>query len=546
MQKPKLSKVEHQTPPPDISFIDNEHQTPSDINFFDNESPVQSSEQYAETDLNQMLENLSHKFKFSYLINETQTQSIISDFRHCISDILTSLKQSAAPEDLFECLIRDCKSKKKKIESLNHFDLREIIETYDMKCSNTGAITPSPQKHYFLSLKMLFSKLYIEYLKEKTFMPQASRRYMSSFFDSKYFAWIHKKNTYYGTIYFDEITPGDPLQPNQEKYMMCYFSAITGISEHESKDYSVFCLGICNCDVIKKIGMKRYLEPLLNEIKELQEGILIQNTLVRLVIPYFSGDTPVQQALGGIFYLSFIYIYSQGFVIGVGSANFPCRTCYVQKKDIDNLREESHELLRSIEEHKKDLILLSKEGPNSSIRGVKSISPLSCVPNFDIFKQLPHDIMHVFLEGICRRHLWFVLYDLIDTKRSTLVEINSRIKYFNFGPFYIQNKPKAIREGDIVGVKKTIIMKASEMYWIFLLFPFIFYDICDFESDIYRHLNILRKILLFAFSKKIPVNDIKYFKKMISAYIDAWKANETLGLPPKLHYLVHLPNQIIE
>ena len=44
----------------------------------------------------------------------------------------------------------------------------------------------------------------------------------------------------------------------------------------------------------------------------------------RIKVAYFSGDTPISQAVGG-------------FVTSVGGANYPCRRCYANKTDLFKL-----------------------------------------------------------------------------------------------------------------------------------------------------------------------------------------------------------------
>ena len=82
---------------------------------------------------------------------------------------------------------------------------------------------------------------------------------------------------------------------------------------------------------------------------------------------------------------------------------------------------------RSDEEHFVD-ILNSKN--NAHYKGVSFSSILLDVDDFSIM-DLPHDPMHVILEGLGKYHsvdLFQNLLDGVDRSRTSITEINSRLK----------------------------------------------------------------------------------------------------------------------
>ena len=87
-----------------------------------------------------------------------------------------------------------------------------------------------------------------------------------------------------------------------------------------------------------------------------------------------------------------------GFVEGVGQANYPCRQCYVHKSEILNVFKHGDSLLRQSEDSYALVNQTDKKG-------------LVKIPNFwrfnffDAVIQTPQDIMHILLEGICRRQV---------------------------------------------------------------------------------------------------------------------------------------------
>ena len=97
-----------------------------------------------------------------------------------------------------------------------------------------------------------------------------------------------------------------------------------------------------------------------------------------------------------------------------------------------------------LNEYQCDLI---KSSENSSTKAelqtnydINSRSCLCFLPDFDVTKQLPHDIMHVLLEGIVLYELQLSLTALIAQRHFTLEEFNYKLKQYQFS--YVDNKSK--------------------------------------------------------------------------------------------------------
>ena len=73
------------------------------------------------------------------------------------------------------------------------------------------------------------------------------------------------------------------------------------------------------------------------------------------------------------------------------------------------------------------------------------LSILSQVPNFDLCVCIPHDIMHVLLEGVLPRHCKSLLnYCIIDHRLFTLQQLNKQIEEFEYGYSEKANAPRPI------------------------------------------------------------------------------------------------------
>ena len=73
------------------------------------------------------------------------------------------------------------------------------------------------------------------------------------------------------------------------------------------------------------------------------------------------------------------------------------------------------------------------------------LSALNKVPKFDLCKCLPHDIMHVILEGVLPHHLKLLLqHCVITSKYFSLQNLNTQISTFSYGYSESVNAPRPI------------------------------------------------------------------------------------------------------
>lgn len=73
------------------------------------------------------------------------------------------------------------------------------------------------------------------------------------------------------------------------------------------------------------------------------------------------------------------------------------------------------------------------------------LSGLDDVPHFDLTVCLPHDIMHVILEGVLPRNVRLLLnYCIFQKKFFSLNSLNKIITDFQFGDEEQKNRPRPI------------------------------------------------------------------------------------------------------
>lgn len=224
---------------------------------------------------------------------------------------------------------------------------------------------------------------------------------------------------------------------------------------------------------------------------------------------------------------------------GVSKAHFFCRECYEEKKDMSNCLHINKK--RNIETHNSDI----EQIVDKHFHGVVNRSPLLDIRQFDITKDLPHDPMHILNEGLAKYHLIDVLQFIIDgpDRRATLEDINTNIKFFNFGVNQSKNRPSGIKPS-ILEDNPSLSMTASQTGAIIMLFPFIFDDIVDINHSDYKFFNYLRLIMLITYSTKIESHHLELLQATIKKYYKRYIEHPTLSNVPKLHYLGHLVDSI--
>ena len=228
---------------------------------------------------------------------------------------------------------------------------------------------------------------------------------------------------------------------------------------------SIFLVGCINSLNLDDQSYDKILMTVFEMISKLRQD---SSQPFEVNLLFFAGDTPAMQSMGG-------------FIESVGSANYPCRECKTSKAEIRSILNENQCQRRN----RKETIETAKKIVNKqSIEGVKRYSSLWRYDFFNPIEMTPQDPMHVILEGIGRKIIMYYFSIWIGTKRTDIDELNSRINTFKYGHLHMKNKLKPMRESDLD--KNELVITASQMKTLLLLFPFIFFDIVDTKSQDYK------------------------------------------------------------
>ena len=301
----------------------------------------------------------------------------------------------------------------------------------------------------------------------------------------------------------------------------------------------------CNVQYIKKYGMDKILEPLVEELKvlssdsgypfEIASGKVYMHGSVLAVL----ADTPASQALGG---------YKES----VGGARRKCRHCMTDWESMQQYFTEEEFLLRDSDWHEQQLHDIEKAGSPflekyfSKQYGINRRSLLCNIPDFDVTKQLPQDIMHIFLEGVLSYELKFLLKHYFDAGLITLDRLNTKLKNWNYGYSNVKDKPSFIKQDDMdFKSNSNLGQNAAQMWELSRIVRLILEDITDSESPQWRCFISLLEIMGICFARKITLSSVLNLKRIVKEHFSLFKETYGARILPKQHYLVHLPTQMM-
>lgn len=149
---------------------------------------------------------------------------------------------------------------------------------------------------------------------------------------------------------------------------------------YSGKLKSIHLFAICKKQYIKEFGLNEILKPLVEDLKELGSetgypfNIAGGTVYLRGAILAVIADTPASQAIGC-------------FKESVGGAKRKCRHCMTTCEKMQEHFTIENAGSKYLREY------FSKE------YGINNRAKIIEAPHFDVTKQLPQDIMHIFLEA---------------------------------------------------------------------------------------------------------------------------------------------------
>jgi hypothetical protein len=343
-----------------------------------------------------------------------------------------------------------------------------------------------------------------------------------------------QQNTLRLLLYYDEIEVKNPLGDAAGVYKlgMFYFTILNLTRKHNSRLNNIYVAAISYADDLKKYGINRVLNHIVNDVKDLEtSGIKVKDEHYYASIAQVSGDN---LGIHQLFGLKCCF-----------SSKCICHLCSASVESIQN----NYFVNNFIKENKQSYeskLKQIQEDPNIKLDTcIKSYCALNELKYFHITKNVCFDVMHDIWEGVAPLEISLIFYQFIYIdKYFDLNLLNERIKLFNYGMVEKKNKPGPIRlDSGKLKVKQT----ATKMFCLFRALPFIISDKIPKENEHWELYLILCKIIDIIYTIDVDLTHISELELHIQDHHHLFKKLfPDINLRKKHHNMLHYPNGIKE
>ena len=296
----------------------------------------------------------------------------------------------------------------------------------------------------------------------------------------------------------------------------------------------IFPVVYCYSADAKKYGFDKILEPLLSDLKTLEQGVQMNvdgNCItVHGAVVMWSGDNlGIHQLFG----------FSQNF-----QADKCCQFCYADRTQRQECFRECELQLRTKSNYELDSL---KDSCGKKEAGIVFRSSVANLGTFSIPDNICPDAMHDILEGCLQYELKLVLQHFIlsdkDVKLS-LSDFNSRMTLFCYGVDQ-KNKPQPLTNDRLHGTEKKLGMNASQAWCFGRYFCLLIGDLVREDSKHLELVHLLLDIMDIIFAPTVT-HDMTYMLEELIAQHHALFCSlfPEHSLIPKQHFLVHYPSKI--
>lgn len=332
-------------------------------------------------------------------------------------------------------------------------------------------------------------------------------------------------------FYIDEFEVCNPLGTSRKihKITAVYWMILNLPAKWRSTLTSIQLAVLGRSVDVKKFGYDKLLEPLIKDLKALEQNGVFVETLGHYVKPTVfcvCADNLGAHSLAG---------YQENF-----NVDKFCRFCLISRDQIATVKASDFPL-RTVEEHNSFVEQLKQSDTLQSVNGVKSECSLSKhLRNFHPVTGFPPDILHDFFEGVIPVELSLCLRDLISKGYITLEGLNHSIKTFPYKYSDKVNKPKAILKSGLV--KGSIGGNGHENWCLLRLLPLMIWDCVPEHEPSWEILMDLKEIVEIVLSHSLSEETLCYLScKLADHRLLLTSTFPDFKLKPKHHFIDHYP-----
>ena len=184
----------------------------------------------------------------------------------------------------------------------------------------------------------------------------------------------------------------------------------------------------------------------------------------------------------------------------------------------------------------------------SKMYGINRRSVLSELSNFPVTQNIVQDPMHCLLGGICGQEIALFLNHIIyDLGLVSLDWVNEKLKHFQYMGRDACNKPNEIEKAHITMPNTFVKQKASVILTLAYILPIILGELFHVVDPYYHNFLGCMKITITAFSPYADETTVEELEQlMYSSCTEVHKLYPGMSIKPKMHYMLHLPQQIVK
>lgn len=335
-------------------------------------------------------------------------------------------------------------------------------------------------------------------------------------------------------LYVDDFEICNPLGTSRKKHKLCGVYWVLGNLPPGSHStlQSINLAVLCKSDDVKAYGFEKVLEPLLQDLKILeQHGVFISQLgqFVKGSVQCIIADNLGAHSVGG-----FVESFSGGSI---------CRFCTGDKSEfqVKDVKSGAFQL-RTRDIH--DAHVQSAKENATVCCGVKKQCVLTeHLLHFHVSTGYPPDIVHDLLEGVVPVELARCIASLISKKYFTLDDLNTLIQTFPYKWGDKTNRPHVIPRS--FTSRSTIGGNAHENWALLRLLPFLIGQIIPEDEPAWQVVLELKDIVELVVAPIHTDETIAYLEAKIydhrQRYLELFPHAKLL---PKHHYLEHYPHMI--
>lgn len=333
------------------------------------------------------------------------------------------------------------------------------------------------------------------------------------------------------TLYIDDFEVCNPLGTSRKKHKLCgvYWILSNLPPGSNSALSSIYLAILCKSDDIKKFGFEKVLEPLLHDLRVLEEqGVFVSvvGEFVKGAVQCVVADNLAAHGLGG-----FVESFSGDFI---------CRFCTAKRTEIQTFSVSSGAFRLRTEELHAEHVRTARE-TSTHCFGVKRACLLTeHLSHFHVAKGYPPDIVHDVFEGVVPTELACCLSVLISKKYFSLDFLNQLILNFPYKWSDKTNKPHVVPR--TVLTKKTIGGNAHENWNFLRLLPCIIGALVPEDEPAWSIILNLKDIVELVVAPVHSDESIAFLEFKICEHRDRYQELfPSTHLLPKHHFLEHYP-----